>query len=72
MQREEAAVELLTVRGWYRGYVTLPAGGRLLDYLNKKPLNIALTSVQDPLGQHHKFMAINMDQVLAIRNVPQA
>ncbi len=72
MQREEAAVELLTVLGWYRGYITLPAGGRLLDYLNSKPAHIALTSVQDPAGQHHRFLALNTDQVVAIRNAPQS
>lgn len=68
MQREWAAVEVLTVLGWYRGRVTLPAGGRLLDFLNSKPSHIALTAVRDPEGRPHPFLAINTDQVLAIRD----
>ncbi len=67
VQREETSIELLTARGWYRGYITLPAGGRMLDYLNKKPSHIALTSAWDPAGVHHKFLAVNTDQVVAIR-----
>ncbi len=67
VRREETSVELLTSRGWYRGFITLPAGGRMLDYLNTKPSHIALTSVWDPAGVHHKFLAVNTDQVVAIR-----
>ena len=67
MQREEVGVEVLTVQGWYRGYVTLPAGGRLLDYLNTKPRMIALTHVVDPTGGRKPFLAMNTQQVLAIR-----
>jgi hypothetical protein len=67
MQREEMVVEILTVRGWYRGFITLPTGGRLLDFLNTKPEMIALTGVKDPAGAHHSFVAVNTAQVLAIR-----
>ncbi len=67
VQREETSVELLTAHGWYRGFITLPAGGRLLDYLNKKASHIALTSAWDPAGTQHKFLAVNTDQVVAIR-----
>jgi hypothetical protein len=72
MTREELPVDLLTVQGWYRGYVILPAGGRLLDYLNTKPAYIGLVSVQDPGGRHHRFIALNTDQVLAIRDRAEA
>ena len=37
LQQERLVVEVLTVQGWYRGKITLPAGGRILDYLNTKP-----------------------------------
>ncbi|HYL79461.1 MAG TPA: hypothetical protein VEU07_01530 [Candidatus Acidoferrum sp.] len=67
LQREEMVVENLTVQGWYRGFITLPAGGRLLDFLNTKPSMIALTGVRDPSGSHHSFLTVNSDQVLAIR-----
>ncbi len=66
-EREEMAVELLTSRGWYRGFITLPAGGRMLDYLNTKPAHIALASADDPDGRHHKLLALNGDEVVAIR-----
>jgi hypothetical protein len=69
-QREEMAVEVLTVQGWYRGNVVLPAGGRLVDYLNTKPDMIALTSVVDPSGGRRDFVAINTVQVLAVRPQP--
>ncbi|HSB82002.1 MAG TPA: hypothetical protein VLM91_24745 [Candidatus Methylomirabilis sp.] len=72
MQREEMVVDVLTVRGWYRGFITLPAGGRLLDFLNTKPEMIALTGVKDPWGVHHSFVALNTSQVLAIRPGVQA
>jgi hypothetical protein len=71
VQREEMAVEVLTVMGWYRGYITLPAGGRLLDYLNTKPEMIALTGVVDPGGVRRPFVAVNTAQVLAIRPQPR-
>ncbi len=67
VQREEISVELLTAQGWYRGFITLPAGGRLLDYLNTKPTMIALTHVVDPAGTRRPFMAVNSEHVLAIR-----
>jgi hypothetical protein len=67
MQREEMMVEVLTIRGWYRGFITLPAGGRLLDFLNTKPTMIALTGVKDPSGSRHSFVTVNTAQVLAIR-----
>ena len=67
MQREEIVVDVLTVRGWYRGFITLPAGGRLLDFLNTKPEMIALTGARDPSWAHHSFVAVNTAQVLAIR-----
>lgn len=70
VQREEMAVEVLTPQGWYRGYITLPTGGRLLDYLNTKPPMIALTGAVDPSGARLPFLAVNTEQVLAIR--PQA
>lgn len=68
--REEVEVEMLTPKGWYRGYITMPAGGRLLDYLNAKPEVIAMGHVVDPSGGRHSFVAINTEQVLAVR--PQA
>ncbi len=68
--RDEMGVEVLTPRGWYRGYITMPAGGRLLDYLNAKPEMIALTHVVDPGGRRQPFIAINAEQVLAIRPQP--
>ncbi len=67
VQREEMAIEVLTARGWYRGYITLAAGGRLLDYLNSKPQMIALTGAVDPSGHRRPFLAINTEQILAIR-----
>lgn len=70
VRREEMPVEVLTVHGWYRGYITLPVGGRLLDYLNTKPEMIALTGVVDPSGVHRAFVAVNTAQILAIRPQP--
>jgi hypothetical protein len=70
VQREEMGVELLTPTGWYRGYITLPAGGRLLDFLNTKPAMIALTHVVDPSGARRPFLAVNTEQVLTIRPKP--
>lgn len=72
VQRDEMAVEVLTILGWYRGQITVPAGGRLLDYLNTKPLMIALTKVVGPSGTATPFVAINTKQVLAIRLQPAA
>jgi hypothetical protein len=69
--QQQVAVEILTVQGWYKGAVTIPAGGRLLDYLNTKPEMIALTNVVDPSGAPRGFMAINTAQVLAIRPQPK-
>jgi hypothetical protein len=69
-EREEIAVEVLTVLGWYRGTITLPSGGRLLDYLNTKPDMIALTNAVLPAGNGLPFVALNTEQILAIR--PQA
>ena len=60
-------VEVLMTEGWYRGYITVPTGGRLLDYLNTKPPMIALTHVVDPAGLRRSFIAINTEQVLVIR-----
>ena len=70
VEREKIAVEVLTVLGWYRGTITLPSGGRLLDYLNTKPDMIALTNAVLPAGDGLPFIALNTEQVLAIR--PQA
>jgi hypothetical protein len=70
-QREEMGVELLTPQGWYRGYITVPAGGRLLDFLNTKPLMIALTHAVEPSGSRRAFLAINTEQVIAIRLQPE-
>ena len=67
VRREEVAVEVLTAQGWYRGYLTLPAGGRLLDYLNTRPAMVALTGAVDPWGRRRPFLAINTEQVLAVR-----
>jgi len=67
VQREELGVEILTPQGWYRGYVTLPAGGRLIDFLNTKPAMIALTHAMEPSGARRAFLAVNTEQVLAIR-----
>ena len=66
--REDMAVEVLTPTGWYRGYITLPTGGRLIDYLNTKPPIIALTHAMDPAGVRRPFVAVNLEQVLAIRH----
>ena len=71
-QRDEMAVEVLTILGWYRGHITVPAGGRLLDYLNTKPLMIALTKAVGPSGAVMPFVALNTKQVLAIRLQPAA
>ena len=71
VQREELGVEILTQQGWYRGYVTLPTGGRLIDYLNTKPTMIALTHAVDPSGARRAFLAVNTEQVLAIRPQPE-
>ena len=71
MRRDELAVEVLTIRGWYQGYIILPSQGRLLDFLNAKPEMIALTGVRDPSGAHHSFVAMNTAQVLAIRPTVQ-
>jgi hypothetical protein len=65
--QHELAIEVLTVQGWYRGYIILPAGGRLLDYLNTKPDMIGLTGLTDPAGAHHASVVINTEHVLAIR-----
>jgi hypothetical protein len=70
-QREEMGVELLTPQGWYRGYITVAAGGRLLDFLNTKPLMIALTHAVEPSGSRRAFVAINTEQVIAIRPQPE-
>ena len=70
-EREEMEVDVLTVQGWCRGSITLPAGGRLLDYLNTKPGMIALTKVVDEAGKSRPFVAINTAQVLAIRPRPR-
>jgi hypothetical protein len=72
VQRDEMAVEVLTILGWYRGHITVPAGGRLLDYLNTKPLMIALTKAVGPSGTAMSFVALNTKQVLAIRLQPAA
>ena len=58
---------MLTVQGWYRGYIILPAGGRLLDYLNTKPDMIGLTGVTNPAGAYRASVAINTEHALAIR-----
>jgi hypothetical protein len=71
LQRDKLVVEVLTVQGWYRGHITLPPGGRLLDYLNTKPEMVALTDVVDPVGTSRSFVAVNTAQVLAIRPRPQ-
>jgi hypothetical protein len=71
-EREEMAVEVLTAHGWYQGTIIVPAGGRLLDFLNTKPKMIALTKVVDPAGAPRNFMAINTAQVVAIRLQPKA
>jgi hypothetical protein len=66
--REDIAVEVLTPQGWYRGWITLPSGGRLIDFLNSKPPIIAITHVMDPSGVRRAFVAVNLEQVLAIRH----
>jgi hypothetical protein len=71
MVREDMAVEVLTAQGWYRGYITVPAGGRLLDFLNTKPPIIALTHAMGPSGVRRPFMALNTEQVMAIRHKEQ-
>jgi hypothetical protein len=67
VEREEIAVEVLTVLGWYRGRVTVTGGGRLLDYLNTKPDIIALTGATVPGGATRSFVALNTEQIFAIR-----
>jgi len=71
VQREELGVEILTAQGWFRGYITLPAGGRLMDFLNTKPTLIALTHAVEPSGSRRAFLALNTEQVLAIRPQPE-
>jgi hypothetical protein len=71
VRREELGVEVLTSQGWYRGYVTLPAGALLIDYLNSKPAMIALTHAVEPSGTRRAFLALNTEQVLAIRERPE-
>jgi hypothetical protein len=68
VNREDTAVEVLTPHGWYHGYITLPTGGRLVDYLNTKPPMIALTHARDPSGIRRRFVAVNLEQVFAIRH----
>lgn len=53
--------------GWYRGYITLPVSGRLLDFLNTKPPMIALTHAVEPLGTRLLFVGVNTEKVIAIR-----
>jgi hypothetical protein len=66
-ERQELAVEVLTIVGWYRGHITLPVGGRLLDFLNTKPEMIALARAVLPDGTFQAFVAINTNQVMAVR-----
>jgi len=66
-ERQELAVEVLTILGWYRGHITLPVGGRLIDFLNTKPEMIALARAILPDGTPQAFVAINTDQVMAVR-----
>jgi hypothetical protein len=66
-ERQALAVEILTIVGWYRGHITLPVGGRLIDFLNTKPEMIALTRAVLPDGTVQAFVAINTDQVMAVR-----
>ena len=68
--RDEVGVEILTPQGWYRGYITLPIGGQLMDFLNTKPAMIALTHAVGPSGARRAFLAVNTEQVLAIRPQP--
>jgi hypothetical protein len=68
VNREDIAVEVLTPQGWFRGWITLPSGGRLIDFLNTKPPIIALTHAMDPSGARRTFVAVNLEQVLAIRH----
>ena len=72
VERDRIAVEVLTALGWYRGTITLPSGGRLLDYLNTKPDMIALTDAVLPAGTALPFVALNTEQILAIRPRPAA
>ena len=67
VQREELNIELLMAQGWFRGCITVPTGGRLLDYLNTKPSMIALTHVVDPSGASVPFLVVNSEQVIAVR-----
>ena len=64
---QSLAVEVLTIAGWYRGRIRLPAGGRLVDFLNSKPAMIALAEAVLPGGGVRPFVAINTDHVMAIR-----
>ncbi len=70
--REEVRVEVLTAEGWYRGYVTVPLGGRLLDFLNTKPPMIGLTHAVAPTGRRALFVTVNTDHVIAIQLSPEA
>jgi hypothetical protein len=67
VRREELGVEVLTSQGWYRGYITLPMDAQLIDFLNAKPVMIALTHAIEPSGTRRAFLALNTEQVLAIR-----
>ncbi len=71
-QQEEVAVQVLTAQGWYRGYLVLSAGARLVDYLNSKPDMISLSGVTDPAGIHRATVVLNTEHVLAVRLQPAA
>jgi hypothetical protein len=72
VERDRIPVEVLTALGWYRGTITVPSGGRLLDHLNTKPDMIALTDAVLPGGTALPFVALNTEQILAIRPRPAA
>ncbi len=65
--QEEVAVQVLPAQGWYRGYIVLSAGARLVDYLNTKPDMISLSGVTDPAGVHRAILVLNTEHVLAIQ-----
>ena len=64
---EEMKIEVLTPRGWYRGYVMLPAGGQLIDFLNNKGGMVALTHAVEPSGARRSLLMVNAEQILAVR-----
>jgi hypothetical protein len=65
--RRELAVEVVAMRGWNRGYITMPVDGRLVEYLDTKPDMIALARAVLAKGVSQPFVRINTEQVTGVR-----